>query len=47
LLERPFSIERGEMTAKLSLCRTVIARNFAAELQAMQQLESSKFATQK
>jgi hypothetical protein len=32
LLERPFSIERGELTAKLSLCRQVIARNFAAEL---------------
>jgi long-chain acyl-CoA synthetase len=32
LLDRPFSIERGELTAKMSLCRTVIARNFAAEL---------------
>ena len=32
LLERPFSIERGEMTGKLSLCRAVIARNFAAQL---------------
>jgi long-chain acyl-CoA synthetase len=34
LLDRPFSIERGELTAKLSLCRGVIARNFAAELSA-------------
>ena len=32
LLDRPFSIERGEMTGKLTLCRDVIARNFAAEL---------------
>jgi long-chain acyl-CoA synthetase len=32
LLERPFSIERGELTPKLSLCREVIAKNFAAEL---------------
>ncbi len=39
LLDRPFSIERGEMTGKLSLCRAVIARNFAAEL--------SKLCTQK
>jgi long-chain acyl-CoA synthetase len=36
LLDRPFSIERGELTAKLSLCRAVIARNFAAELSAME-----------
>jgi long-chain acyl-CoA synthetase len=35
LLDRPFSIERGEMTAKLSLCREVIERNFAAELLSM------------
>jgi long-chain acyl-CoA synthetase len=34
LLDRPFSIERGELTAKMSLCRNVIARNFAAELNA-------------
>jgi len=34
LLDRPFSIERGELTAKMSLCRNVIARNFAAELSA-------------
>jgi long-chain acyl-CoA synthetase len=32
LLDRAFSIERGELTAKMSLCRTIIARNFAAEL---------------
>jgi long-chain acyl-CoA synthetase len=32
LVERPFSLERGELTAKLSLCRAAIARNFAAEL---------------
>jgi long-chain acyl-CoA synthetase len=32
LLDRPFSIEQGELTPKMSLCRTVIARNFAAEL---------------
>jgi long-chain acyl-CoA synthetase len=35
LLDRPFSIERGEMTAKLSLCRSVIDKNFAAELDAL------------
>ena len=29
LLDRPFSIDRGELTAKMSLCRSVIARNFA------------------
>ena len=33
LLDRPFSIERGELTPKMSLCRTVIARNFATQLQ--------------
>ncbi len=35
LLDQPFSIDRGEMTAKLSLCRNVIARNFANELAAL------------
>jgi long-chain acyl-CoA synthetase len=35
LLDRPFSIERGEMTPKLSLCRGVIARNFAAEISSL------------
>jgi long-chain acyl-CoA synthetase len=34
LLDRPFSIERGELTAKMSLCRSVIARNFADALKA-------------
>ena len=32
LVDRPFSIERGELTVKQSLCREVIAENFAAEL---------------
>ena len=32
ILDRPFSFERGELTSKLSLCRTRIAENFAAEL---------------
>jgi long-chain acyl-CoA synthetase len=32
ILERPFSIERGELTPKLSLCRERIAEHFAAEL---------------
>ena len=32
LLDRPFSMERGELTPKLSLCHTAIAQNFAAEL---------------
>ena len=32
ILDRPFSIERGELTAKMSICRSTIARNFAAEL---------------
>ena len=36
ILDRPFSIERGELTAKLSLCRAVIARNFAAELKQLE-----------
>jgi long-chain acyl-CoA synthetase len=35
LLDRPFSIERGEITPKHSLCRAAIARNFAAELRSM------------
>jgi long-chain acyl-CoA synthetase len=34
LLSRPFSIEQGELTPKLSLRRAVIANNFAAEIQA-------------
>jgi long-chain acyl-CoA synthetase len=40
LLDRPFSIDRGEMTAKLSLCRTVIAQNFAAEIDACRKSRS-------
>jgi long-chain acyl-CoA synthetase len=32
ILERPFSIDRGELTPKLSLCRERIAEHFAAEL---------------
>lgn len=33
ILDRPFAIEQGEMTGKLSLRRSVIAQNFAAELE--------------
>jgi long-chain acyl-CoA synthetase len=33
LVDRPFTIERGELTPKLSLCRAVIARNFSHELE--------------
>jgi len=40
LLSRPFSIDRGEMTAKMSLCRTVIARNFARELESCRPIRS-------
>jgi long-chain acyl-CoA synthetase len=32
ILDRPFSVDRGELTAKLSLCRTVIARNFSQQI---------------
>ena len=35
LLPRPFTIEAGEMTAKLSLRRKVIEANYAAEIEAM------------
>ncbi|MCE9527246.1 MAG: AMP-binding protein, partial [Planctomycetales bacterium] len=35
LLPRPFTIEAGEMTAKLSLRRKVIETNFAEEIEAM------------
>jgi len=34
IVDRLFSIDRGELTPKLSLCREAIARNFAAELEA-------------
>jgi long-chain acyl-CoA synthetase len=33
LLDRPFSMNNGELTPKLSLCRARIAANFAAELE--------------
>jgi long-chain acyl-CoA synthetase len=35
ILDRPFSIERGELTPKMSLCRKVIERNFAHVLRAI------------
>ncbi len=35
VIDRPFAIEHGEMTGKLSLRRTVIAQNFAKELAAL------------
>jgi long-chain acyl-CoA synthetase len=35
LLNRGFSIELGEMTPKLSLCRKVIEKSFACEIEAM------------
>ena len=35
LLSRPFSIERGEVTAKLSLRREVIGEHYAAQIEAM------------
>jgi hypothetical protein len=35
LLGRGFSIEYGEMTPKLSLCRKVIEKSFAGEIEAM------------
>jgi len=35
LINRPFSIERGELTAKLSLRRDTIAQNFSKEIEAM------------
>jgi long-chain acyl-CoA synthetase len=39
LLPRAFSIDQGEMTAKLSLRRETICRNFAAEIEAMYRRE--------
>jgi long-chain acyl-CoA synthetase len=47
LLDRQFSIERGEITAKLSLCRKVIARNFAAELNSLQSQRAQGIQTVK
>jgi long-chain acyl-CoA synthetase len=35
LLDRPFSMERGELTPKLSLCRKAIAGAFAKEIESM------------
>jgi long-chain acyl-CoA synthetase len=35
LLPRPFSIEAGELTPKLSLRRKEIAAHFAAEIESM------------
>jgi long-chain acyl-CoA synthetase len=35
ILHRPFSIERGELTPKLSLCRSVITTNFQQEIAAL------------
>jgi long-chain acyl-CoA synthetase len=35
LLDRPFSADFGEVTPKLSLCRKIIERNLAAEIEAM------------
>ncbi|MEM7314566.1 MAG: AMP-dependent synthetase/ligase, partial [Planctomycetota bacterium] len=35
LLDRPFSIELGEMTAKLSLCRPVIYKTFQRQIEAL------------
>jgi long-chain acyl-CoA synthetase len=32
VLDRPFSIDRGELTAKLSLRRTVIADHFSSDI---------------
>jgi long-subunit acyl-CoA synthetase (AMP-forming) len=32
ILDRPFSHDRGELTPKLSLCRTVIAANFSQQI---------------
>ncbi|MCI0332047.1 MAG: AMP-dependent synthetase/ligase [Planctomycetes bacterium] len=41
LLDRPFSIERGEMTAKLSLCRNTIAKNFSQQIARLYEFASS------
>jgi long-subunit acyl-CoA synthetase (AMP-forming) len=32
ILDQPLSIERGELTPKMSLCREVIAHNYAEQL---------------
>ncbi|MEX2092651.1 MAG: AMP-dependent synthetase/ligase [Pirellulales bacterium] len=46
VLDRPFSIERGELTPKLSLRREAIARNFAAELAAVGVTPRTELASQ-
>jgi long-chain acyl-CoA synthetase len=43
LLDRPFSIDLGEVTPKLSLCRKVIERNFAQEIEAMYTCEQQSW----
>jgi long-subunit acyl-CoA synthetase (AMP-forming) len=35
LIDRPFSIEHGEATPKLSLCRDAVAERFRQEIEAM------------
>jgi long-chain acyl-CoA synthetase len=35
LLSRPFTIEQGELTPKLSLCRKVIEQHYAADIEAL------------
>lgn len=42
ILERPLSIDRGELTAKLSLCRSVIAESFARELAQLREAVRSR-----
>jgi long-subunit acyl-CoA synthetase (AMP-forming) len=37
IVNRPFSMERGEMTPKLSLCRKVIASNFKQQIELLNQ----------
>jgi long-chain acyl-CoA synthetase len=39
LLPRPFTIEAGEMTAKLTLRRKVIEQHFAAEIETLYRRE--------
>jgi long-chain acyl-CoA synthetase len=46
LLNRPFSIDRGELTAKMSLCRSAIARNFAAELEGISRQRAQRSQTE-
>jgi long-chain acyl-CoA synthetase len=46
LLARPFSIETGELTAKLSLRRQPIAEHFQREIEAMYAQPNSEFRIQ-